>query len=73
MNKIGIQIIQDIENGQNHKRNFNVAGHSDEGKVCEKNLLGSNPKKGKKLVDRAMLTKNADKGIGLEQQINPGR
>ena len=72
IDKIVVHIIQDIENRQNHKGKLNVACDKYKGEVRKEQLLRTDSDKFQKLVDRAILTKNPDKGIGLEEQIDPG-
>ena len=71
IDKIVIHIIQDIENRQNHKRKLDVACDKDEGEISKEQLLRTDSDEFQKLVNRAILTKNPDKGIGLEEQIDP--
>ena len=72
IDKIVIHIVQNIENRQNHKGKLNVACDEDKGEICKEQLLRTNSDKFQELVNRAILTKNPDKGIGLEEQIDPG-
>ena len=72
IDEIVIHIIQDIENRQNHKGKLDVACDKDEGEIRKEQLLRTDSDKFQKLVNRAILTKNPDKGIGLEEQIDPG-
>ena len=73
IDEVGIQIIQDVENRQNHKGQLNVASNKNKRKVSEKNLLGADTDKSQKFIYRAVLPKNTDKGIGLKQKIDPSR
>ena len=72
IDKIVIHIIQDIENRQNHKGKLDVACDKDKGEIGKEQLLRTDSDEFQKLVNRAILTKNPDKGIGLEEQIDPG-
>lgn len=72
IDEIVIHVIQDIENRQNHKGKLDVACDKDEGKIRKEQLLRTDSDKFQKLVNRAILTKNPDKGIGLKEQIDPG-
>ena len=72
IDEIVIHIIQDIENRQNHKGKLDVACDKDEGEIRKEQLLRTDSDKFQKLVNRAILTKNPDKGIGLKKQIDPG-
>ena len=72
IDKIVIHIIQDIENGQNHKGKLNVACDKDKGEIRKEQLLRTDSDKFQKLINRAILTKNSDKGISLKEQVNPG-
>ena len=72
IDEIVIHIIQDIENRQNHKGKLDVACDKDEGEIRKEQLLRTDSDKFQELVNRAILTKNPDKGIGLEEQIDPG-
>ena len=73
IDEIVIHIIQDIENRQNHKGKLNVACDKDKGEVRKEQLLRTDSDEFQKLVNRAILTKNPDKCISLEEQINPSR
>ena len=73
IDEVVIHIIQDIENRQNHKGKLDVACDKDKGEIGKEQLLRTNSDKFQKLVNRAILTKNPDKGIGLEEQVNPCR
>ena len=73
IDEIVIHIIQDIENRQNHKGKLDVACDKDEGEIRKEQLLRTDSDKFQKLVNRAILTKNPDKGIGLKEQVNPCR
>ena len=68
-----IHIVQDIENRQNHKRKLDVACYKDKGEIGKEQLLRTDSDKFQELVNRAILTKNPDKGIGLKEQVNPSR
>ena len=72
IDKIVIHIIQDIENRQNHKGKLDVACDKDKGEIGKEQLLWTDSDKFQELVNRAILTKNPNKGIGLEEQIDPG-
>ena len=72
IDKIVIHIVQDIENRQNHKGKLDVACDKDEGEISKEQLLRTDSDEFQELVNRAILTKNPDKGIGLEEQVNPG-
>ena len=73
IDEIVIHIVQDIENGQNHKRKLDVACDKDKGEIGKEQLLRTDSDKFQELVNRAILTKNPDKGIGFKEQIDPGR
>ena len=73
IDEVVIHIIQDIENRQNHKGKLDVACDKDKGEIGKEQLLRTDSDKFQKLVNRAILTKNPDKGIGLEEQVNPCR
>ena len=72
IDQIVIHIIQNVENRQNHKGKLDVACDKDEGEIRKEQLLRTDSDEFQKLVNRAILTKNPDKGIGLEEQIDPG-
>ena len=72
IDEIVIHIIQDIENRQNHKWKLDVACDKDKGEIGKEQLLRTDSDKFQELVNRAILTKNPNKGIGLEEQIDPG-
>ena len=63
IDQIIVHIVQDIENGQNHKGKLDVACDKDEGEIRKEQLLRTDSDKFQKLVNRAILTKNPDKGI----------
>ena len=71
IDKIVVHIIQDIENRQNHKGKLDVACDKDEREIGKEQLLRTDSDEFQELVNRAILTKNPDKGIGLEEQIDP--
>ena len=73
IDEIVIHIVQDIENRQDHKGKLDVACDKDKGEIGKEQLLRTNSDKFQELVNRAILTKNPDKGIGLEEQVNPCR
>ena len=72
IDEIVVHIIQDIENRQNHKGKLDVAYDEDEGEIGKEQLLRTDSDEFQKLINRAILTKNPDKGIGLKEQIDPG-
>ena len=72
IDEIVIHIIQDIENRQNHKGKLDVACDKDKGEIRKEQLLRTDSDEFQKLVNRGILTKNPDKGIGLKEQIDPG-
>ena len=72
IDEIVIHIVQDIENGQNHKGKLDVTCDKDKGEIGKEQLLRTDSDEFQKLVNRAILTKNPDKGIGFKEQINPG-
>ena len=72
IDEIVVHIVQDIENGQNHKGKLDVACDKDKGEISKEQLLRTDSDKFQELVNRAILTKNPDKGIGFKEQINPG-
>ena len=71
IDEIVIHIIQDIENWQNHKGKLDVACDKDKGEIRKEQLLRTDSDEFQELVNRAILTKNPDKSIGLEEQIDP--
>ncbi|EHI77060.1 hypothetical protein HMPREF9184_00853 [Streptococcus sp. oral taxon 058 str. F0407] len=73
IDEIVIHIIQDIENRQNHKGKLDVACDKDKGEIRKEQLLRTDSDEFQELVNRTILTKNPDKGIGLEEQVNPCR
>ena len=73
IDEIVIHIIQDIENRQNHKGKLDVACYKDEGEIRKEQLLRTDSDKFQELVNGAILTKNPNKGIGLEEQVDPCR
>ena len=72
IDEVVIHIIQDIENRQNHKGKLDVACDKDKGEIGKEQLLRTDSDKFQELVNRAILTKNPDKGIGFKEQIDPG-
>ena len=72
VDKIIIHIVQNIKNRQNHKRKLDVACDKDKGEIGKEQLLRTDSDKFQELVNRAILTKNPNKGISLEEQIDPG-
>ena len=72
IDEIVIHIIQDIENGQNHKGKLDVTCDKDKGEIGKEQLLRTDSDEFQKLINRAILTKNPDKSISLEEQIDPG-
>ena len=72
IDKIVVHIIQDIENRQNHKGKLDVACDKDKGEISKEQLLRTDSDKFQKLVNRAILTKNPDKGISLKEKVDPG-
>ena len=72
IDEIVVHIIQDIENRQNHKGKLDVACDKDKGEIGKEQLLRTDSDEFQELVNRAILTKNPNKGIGLEEQIDPG-
>ncbi len=73
IDEIVIHIIQNIKNRQNHKWKLDVACDKDKGEISKEQLLRTDSDKFQELVNRAILTKNPDKGVGLEEQIDPSR
>ena len=71
IDEIVIHIIQNIEDGQNHKWKLDVACDKDKGEIGKEQLLRTDSDKFQELVNRAILTKNPDKGIGFKEQIDP--
>ena len=67
IDEIVIHIVQDIENGQNHKGKLDVACDKDKGEIGKEQLLRTDSDKFQELVNRSILTKNSDKGIGLKE------
>lgn len=72
INEVVIHIVQDIKNRQDHKRKLDVACNKDKREIGKEQLLRTDSDKFQELVNRAILTKNPNKGIGLEEQIDPG-
>ena len=72
IDEIVIHIVQDIENRQNHKGKLDVACDEYKGEIGKEQLLWTDSDKFQELVNRAILTKNPDKGIGFKEQIDPG-
>ena len=72
IDEVIIHIVQDIENGQNHKGKLDVACDKNKGEISKEQLLRTDSDKFQKLVNGAILTKNPDKSISLEEQIDPG-
>ena len=72
IDEVIIHIVQNIENRQNHKGKLDVACDKDKGEIGKEQLLRTDSDKFQELVNRAILTKNTDKGIGFEEQVNPG-
>ena len=64
--------IQNIEDGQNHKWKLDVACDKDKGEIRKEQLLRTDSYEFQELVNRAILTKNSDKGISLKEKIDPG-
>ena len=73
IDEIVIHIIQDIEDRQNHKGKLDVACDKDKGEICKKQLLRTDSDEFQELVNGAILTKNPNKGISLEEEIDPSR
>ena len=73
IDEVVVHIIQDIEDWQNHKWKLDVASDKDKGEICKEQLLRTDPDEFQELVNRAILTKNPDKGVGLKEKINPSR
>ena len=71
INEVVIHIVQDIKNRQDHKRKLDVACNKDKREIGKEQLLRTDSDKFQELVNRAILTKNPDKGVGLEEQIDP--
>ena len=71
IDQIVIHIVQDIENRQNHKGKLDVACDKDKGEIRKEQLLRTDSDEFQELVNRTILTKNPDKGIGLKEQVNP--
>ena len=72
IDEVVIHIVQDIENRQYHKGKLDVACDKDKGEIGKEQLLRTDSDEFQKLVNRAILTKNPDKGIGFKKQIDPG-
>ena len=72
INEIVVHIVQDIENGQNHKGKLDVACDKNKGEIGKEQLLRTDSDEFQELVNRAILTKNPDKSIGFKEQIDPG-
>ena len=73
IDEIVVHIIQDIKDWQYHKGKLDVACDKNKGEISKEQLLRTDSDKFQKLVNRAILTKNPDKGIGLKEQVNPCR
>lgn len=73
IDEIVIHIIQDIEDGQNHKGKLDIACYKDKGEISKEQLLRTDSDEFQELVNGAILTKNPDKGIGLEEEVDPSR
>ena len=71
IDKVIIHIIQDIENRQNHKGKLDVACDKDKGEIGKEQLLRTDSDKFEELINRPILTKNPDKGIGFKEQVDP--
>ena len=71
IDEIVIHIIQDIEDGQNHKWKLNVACYKDKGEICKEQLLRTDSDKFEELVNRAILPENPNKSISFKEQVNP--
>ena len=71
IDEIVIHIIQNIEDRQNHKWKLDVACDKDKGEIGKEQLLRTDSDEFQKLVNRAILTKNPDKGIGLKEKVDP--
>ena len=69
IDEIVIHIVQDIENGQNHKRKLDVACDKDKWEIGKEQLLWTDSDKFQELVNGAILTKNSDKGISLSSRL----
>ena len=69
IDEVVIHIVQDIENGQNHKGKLDVACDKDKGEIGKEQLCEPNSDKFQELVNRAILTKNSDKGISLRSKL----
>ena len=72
IDEVVVHIIQDIENGQNHKGKLDIASDKDKGEICKEQLLRTDSDEFQELVNGAILTKNSDKGIGLKEEVDPG-
>ena len=72
IDKIVVHIVQDIENRQNHKGKLDVACDKDKGEIGKEQLLRTDSDKFEELINRPILTKNPDKGIGLKEKVDPG-
>ena len=72
IDEIVIPIVPDIKNRQYHKGKLDVACDKDKGEIGKEQLLRTDSDKFQELVNRAILTKNTDKSISLEEQIDPG-
>ena len=72
IDEVIIHIVQDIENRQYHKGKLDVACDKNKGEIGKEQLLWTDSDEFQKLVNRAILTKNPDKGISFEEQIDPG-
>ena len=71
IDEIVIHIIQNIEDRQNHKWKLDVACDKDKGEIRKKQLLRTDSDKFQELINRAILTKNPDKGISLKEKVDP--
>ena len=73
IDEIVVHIVQNIKNRQNHKGKLDVACDKDKGEIGKEQLLRTDSDKFQELVNRAILTKDTDKGISLKEQIDPSR
>ena len=71
IDEVIIHIIQNIEDRQNHKWKLDIACDKNKWEIRKEQLLRTDSDKFEELVDRAILPKNPDKGIGLKEKVDP--
>ena len=73
IDEIVVHIVQNIEDRQNHKWKLDVACDKNKGEIGKEQLLRTDSDEFQKLVNGAILTKNPDKSISLEEEVDPSR